>query len=402
MKNRNNLKKYILFLSVLLLIFAILILIINNIQYKNYRYKYNSTISNFVGVIKNEYPNVLEEDLVKILISYDDVDNNLIGYGLDINKDNFVDINDDIYYRYVIIYIIMFLLLLVLFIFIYIKYDNYYLHEIDNLISLLEKINRKNYELDFNNISEDKISILKEEIYKTTIMLKESAYNSLNDKLNLKESLQDISHQLKTPLTSISILLDNLIDDPSMDVEIRDKFIKEIKREIKNINFLVQNILKLSKFESNTVIFNKSEVDLNNMLSTVIKNLSNLCDLKNININLLVKCEKKIFCDFKWQVEAISNIVKNAIEHSNSNSNIDIICDENKIYCEIKIINYGKCIDKKDINNIFKRFYNSNSCKSDSYGIGLALSKQIIEKDNGLIYVDSNNDRTSFIIKYFY
>ena len=248
MKNRNKLKKYILIIFILILVFSILFLIINRIQYKNYIYKYNITIDKFVSVVKDKYPDVSDEELVNMLINEDNIDNNLLLYGFDINKDNFVDLNEDIYFKYTNIYIIMFLFLLILFIFIYTRYDNYYIREIDNLISLLEKINRKNYELDFDNINEDKISILKEEIYKTTVMLKESAYNSLNDKLSLKESLQDISHQIKTPLTSISILLDNLIDDPNMDVEIRDKFIREIKREIKNINFLVQNILKLSKF----------------------------------------------------------------------------------------------------------------------------------------------------------
>ena len=113
-------------------------------------------------------------------------------------------------------------------------------------------------------MSEDELSILKNEIYKTTIMLKESAENSNKDKINLKKSLEDISHQLKTPLTSILVMLDNIIEDPDMDINVRNDFVRDIKRNVVNINFLVQALLKLSKFDANTVHFIKKEYNLNN------------------------------------------------------------------------------------------------------------------------------------------
>ena len=125
---------------------------------------------------------------------------------------------------------------------------------------------------------------MKNEVYKTTIMLKEQAENSLNDKVNLKNSLSDISHQLKTPLTSITIMLDNIIDNPNMDQETRSEFIKDVKREITNINFLVQALLKLSKFDTNTINFTKKEEKVVDILSTAIQNVSVLCDLKDIEI----------------------------------------------------------------------------------------------------------------------
>ena len=246
--------------------------------------------------------------------------------------------------------------------------------EVNKIIKLIEDINHKNYELKLDDLSEDKISILKQEIYKTTVMLREQADNSLKDKISLKESLQDISHQLKTPLTSITIMLDNMIDNPDMDNIVRDKFIRQIKREVLNITFLVQSILTLSKFESNTISFIEEDNNIKDIIDMAISNVANLCDLKDIKIIFKGK-NSKIYCDFRWQVEAITNILKNAIEYSDKGSKIIIEGMINNLYYEIKIRDYGKGMDKEDVDNIFKRFYKGKMSSGDSVGIGLSLSK---------------------------
>jgi signal transduction histidine kinase len=125
--------------------------------------------------------------------------------------------------------------------------------KIEELTDLIKEINNKNYVLDMKDNVEDDTSILKSELYKTTIMLKESAENSLKDKLSIKEFIEDTSHQLKTPLASISIILDNLIDNPNMDNKLRESFLKDINREISKINNLVNTMLKLSMFEVNVL-----------------------------------------------------------------------------------------------------------------------------------------------------
>ena len=117
-------------------------------------------------------------------------------------------------------------------------------------------------------------------------IITDGAENSSKDKLNLKKSLEDISHQLKTPLTSILVMLDNIIEDSNMEEKIRNDFIVDIKRNVLNINFLVQSLLKLSKFDANTVHFVKQENDLKTIVEESIKNVSTLCDLRNINIKL--------------------------------------------------------------------------------------------------------------------
>ncbi len=136
----------------------------------------------------------------------------------------------------------------------------------------------------------------------------------MNDKINLKNSLSDISHQLKTPLTSMSVMVDNLMDNPEMDYKTRNDFIKDIRRELVNINFLVNSLLKLSKLDANSVHFIKKQVCVQEIINNAIKNVSILCDLKNINILIEENKNIKINCDFKWQVEALTNIIKNCIE----------------------------------------------------------------------------------------
>jgi signal transduction histidine kinase len=153
--------------------------------------------------------------------------------------------------------------------------------------------------------------------------------------------------------------------------------------------------------QEKTLIDTKEKTIKEQMIIEAIKKISTLADLKNIKINIEGAKETEITCDLKWQTEALSNIIKNAIEHSKENSNIDIIINSNKIYNEIKVINYDAYIDEEDQKHIFERFYKAKNRKDDSVGIGLALSKSIIEKDNGTIRLKSNKEKTEFSIKYF-
>ena len=249
---------------------------------------------------------------------------------------------------------------------IFLKYNKSKDKEIGEITKYIEEINKKNYTLHIDEISEDELSILKNEIYKTTVMLKENADNSIKDKKDLKNSLEDISHQLKTPL-----------------------------------NFLVQAILKLSKFDSNTINFIKEKISVKSIIDKCLQNVSTLCDLKNIKIEVVRNENATLYCDYMWQVEAITNIIKNCIDHSKKGSKVIIKYGQNNVYSFINIQDFGDGISKKDLPHIFERFYKGKNASSDSIGIGLALSKTIIEEDNGNISVDSDSNGTKFEIKYF-
>lgn len=402
MKNKIELKKYIISTLIVFICLFVLFLFLNIYEYKTYTKNFNNKISAIINVIKKDYPKITDKEIIKI-INNDKIETNdfFNKYGIDVNNKSILIKNDRDYHKFLAINLSFLTITVVILLIIYIRYNYKKEKDIKDIIKCIEQINKKNYEIQIDSISEDELSILKNEIYKTTIMLKEAAENSSKDKLNLKKSLEDISHQLKTPLTSILVMLDNIIEDSNMEEKIRNDFIVDIKRNVLNINFLVQSLLKLSKFDANTIHFVKQENDLKTIVEESIKNVSTLCDLRNISIKLNIKENSKIICDDKWQIEALTNIIKNAIEHSKNNSNIIINIENNNVYSMIEVIDFGEGIAKKDIKHIFERFYKCKNTKTDSIGIGLALAKTIIEEDKGTISVESNKLETKFIIKYY-
>ena len=402
MKNKIRLKQYFISTLIVAMCLFVLFLALNIYEYHTYTNNFNNTIGAIVNVIKDKYPEITDKEIITILNSNDFESNDFFTkYGIDINNKSVLLNNDKDYHTFLIVNMSFLSLSIVILLIVFIRYNHKKENDIKEIIKCIEQINKKNYELQIDSMSEDELSILKNEIYKTTIMLKESAENSNKDKINLKKSLEDISHQLKTPLTSILVMLDNIIEDPDMDINVRNDFVRDIKRNVVNINFLVQALLKLSKFDANTVHFIKKEYNLRSIVDESIKNVSTLCDLRNINIELNIKNDSKIICDSKWQIEAITNILKNAVDHSKNNSTVTINLSNNNVYSMIEIIDKGEGISKKDISHIFERFYKGENATSDSIGIGLALAKTIIEEDNGNISVESNKNGTKFTIKYF-
>ena len=402
MKNKLRLKQYITSTLIVFICLFVMFLILNIYEYKTYTKNFNNKISAIVTLVKDKYPEITDKEIIEIINSNKQSDDSFfLKYGIDIDNKAVLLENDKSYQTFLLINMYFLIITIASLCILYFRYNYKRKNDIKDIIKYIEQINRRNYELEIDTISEDELSILKNEIYKTAVMLKEAALNSNKDKLNLKKSLEDISHQLKTPLTSILVLLDNLIDEPDMDSSIRNDFIIDIKRNVININFLVQALLKLSNFDANTVHFIKKENDLEMIVGEAIKNVSTLCDLRNINIKLNTLENAKVECDAKWQIEAITNIIKNAIEHSKDNSSIIINIDNNRVYSKIEVIDFGDGISKRDIKHIFERFYKGENATSNSIGIGLALAKTIIEEDRGTIAVESNESNTKFTIKYF-
>lgn len=403
LENKVHLKKFLLISIIPIIVFLIIGNIFFFYQYHSYTQNYNNKIASLVNLLDKEYPDIDRNELISILNSDDKVSEDIFSrYGIDIQNESIIIENDRLFSGFIIVYNILFVGLALSIILLYLKHEKVQNKEIKKIARCIEEINKKNYSINIDENSEDELSILKNELYKITIMLKEDAENSKKDKLKLKDSLSDISHQLKTPLTSINIMLDNILDNPEMDSNTKEKFIQNIKREITNISSLVGEILKLSKFDASVIKFEEHQVFINDLVKSAISNVEMMAELKNINIEVNNQDNIKLVCDAKWQIEAITNILKNCIEHSKDDSTITIDIDSNKIYKQITIKDNGEGIDEKDLPHIFERFYKGKNSSKDSVGIGLALAKTIIEKDNGSIKVDSKKGKqTTFIIKYY-
>ena len=395
MKNKKKYSKLIMFT---LITFGIIILL-NVMLYYHVNKNYNNKIVNIISTIKEKYPEIKDDEIFDVIKNNVKI-NTFNRYSFDLDGIVLIKENKTIFVSYFIILFFIYLIICLVYLTIIINNDKRKEKEINEVIKIIEEINNKNYSFKMKDINEEDLSLLKNEIYKTTIMLNEISEISKKDKKELEESLEDISHQLKTPLTSILIMIDTLLDDEDMDQNTREDFLRNMKREVMNINFLVKSILKLSRLDTNTVKFISKKESVKEIINEAILNVSLLSDLKNVKIETNLS-DSFIICDYKWQIEALTNILKNSIEHSYENNKVLIESSENNAYVKIIIKDFGTGIAKEDINHIFERFYKGKDSDYDSIGIGLALSKSIIEKQNGKISVESSDDGTTFTIKYF-
>ena len=214
MKNKVKLKKILFLILFITIIILSLFIFLNIYEYHQINTNYNHKIASIINLIETKYPNLTEEEIINVLNNHNLNSKIIEKYSLTLNNNSIIKTNYKIYQKYLIINISFLILTIILLIIIFLKYNKNKEQEINEITKYIEELNKRNYNLKIDSNSEDELSILKNEIYKTTVMLKETTSKSMQDKINLKTSLEDISHQLKTPLTSILVMLDNLIDDP--------------------------------------------------------------------------------------------------------------------------------------------------------------------------------------------
>jgi len=370
----------------------------NYLEYNKYIINYNNKLSKIASYAHDNLK-ISDKDILNML-NNDNDSNFLDKYNYNVSNISIISENRKVFNKFLMIELSLIIITLIT-ILISILIDNIKRKkELNDILNLINKINSHEYDIKIDSMSEDELSKIKSEIYKTTIMLRSIADNSLKDKELLKKSLEDISHQLKTPLTSIMINIDNILDN-NLDEKQKIIFVRKIKKEIYNVKALVLTLLKLSQLDVNSIEFIKKEISLKDLVNQSIDKVSTLADLKNIKINLLGDVKTKILCDSIWEVEAISNLIKNALEHSKDNSIVEIECSSNLIYNSVTIRNFGSTIPLEEQKNVFKRFYKGSNSNGESVGIGLSLAKSIVEKDGGTISINSSDDITEFIIKYY-
>lgn len=273
--------------------------------------------------------------------------------------------------------------------------------EIEKLSVYLQQISSGSFHLDVRDNYEGELSILKSNIYKVTKMLSDHGDVLHQDKAKLTNAISDISHQLKTPLTSMMVMAD-LLRDKHLDDEKRAEFTRNLQIQLKRMEWLVSSLLKLSKIDAGTITFKKDKVLIRSLIQRAVEPLMVPMEIKMQSLNMKGEENAAFFGDFNWTAEALINIIKNCVEHTAEGGEISILFSENPLFSEIIISDNGKGIAKEDLPYIFKRFYKGKNASDDSVGIGLAMAHSIITSQQGDLEVTSQiGVGSTFQIKFY-
>ncbi|TDL47399.1 HAMP domain-containing histidine kinase [Paenibacillus dendritiformis] len=273
--------------------------------------------------------------------------------------------------------------------------------EIEKLSVYLRQISSGNDSLDVRDNQEGELSILKNDIYKVTLMLSEQRSLLQQDKIKVTDAISDISHQLKTPLTSMTVMAD-LLSELELPQAKRTEFTHNIRIQLERIDWLVTSLLKLSKIEAKTVPFKKDRVPVKKLVQKALEPVLIPMDIKDISVSVQGEDNVTFLGDLHWTAEALINILKNGVEHTEEGGTIAISFSENALFTEMIIEDNGKGIPKEDLPYIFKRFYKGKNASEGSIGIGLSMAHSIITSQNGVIDVASDKDKgTRFQIKFY-
>ena len=281
----------------------------------------------------------------------------------------------------------------------YTTYKRY--KDIKELSYEIDKILHGSENFNLNKYSEGELSILHNEINKMTVRLNEQAETLKKDKIYLADSIADISHQIRTPLTSMNLIV-IFLSEENLDDDRRISLTKELFSLLSKIEWLINSLLKISKIDAGAINFNKEKINLFELIKSSTKAIEIPLDLRNQS--LVINSDKnEFFCgDYNWTVEAVENILKNCMEHTEEGGTITVDLSETTIFSEIVISDDGKGIAKEDLPNIFKRFYKGKNSSSSSVGIGLALAKMIVVAQNGTIKAENNKDKGArFTIRFY-
>lgn len=399
----SNMKKFLKQFFLLSLVFLIGSFIVNYGIYQSYKKNVYENYVSMVSSVVQKHPE-LEEDIIASILHptvTTEGEKILKKYGLhDTDSYEYIEKMDALRREMLIRTFIINILFIAFLLVIYLCYKNREYKKVKELEIYLNKVLKGDYSIDIREYSESYLSSLKNDIYKVTNLLKEKEQYSNHEKVYLESVLSDISHQLRTPLTSMYVIND-ILENDDIEYEKKKEMLSLNRSQLERIEWLVTSLLKLSRLDSGMITFKKESIVVATLIEQALAPLEIPIELKEQKV--VIEGDKKIslMVDEKWTTEALVNIIKNAYEHTPLKGTITISYSENPIYTEIKVMDTGEGIPKKDLPHIFKRFYHGNTNK-ESIGIGLNMAKSIIEKQNGYIKVESKKGKgTTFIIQFY-
>ena len=400
-----EIKKYNISIIALFLITIILSIFVNTLNLNIIKADVIQNNQAIVGNIVSKYPE-LEKDIVSVITQAKNKENTDLGAKVlqKYNYDSSTNLSQEPIVQNNIYKMLKINILFITFVFLCLITISFYFfikiyRDIKDMTDYVYHSSEgREYQMKNKN-QEGQMGLLKTELMKMTTVLKEKVALLHSEKIFLNDTISDISHQLKTPMTSLMLLTDLMYND--LDKEKKIEFLDRTNAQLSRMDWLIKSMLKLSKLEAKVIDFKTDKVNINELIRRSISPLSVPMELKNISLNINGDKEASYIGDIEWSSEALGNIIKNCVEHTKEGGTLDITYEENPIYSEIIIKDNGEGIDKDDIQNIFKRFYKGKNSKSDSVGIGLAMAKSIIESQNGDIYVKSEKNKgTEFHITF--
>lgn len=319
---------------------------------------------------------------------------------------------------------ILVLAVCVLFYLVYLIHAKSRYEKMADLAADIDKVLHGGESLDFSAYQEGEFSLLVSELSKLTVRLREQADQLKKEKVKLADSIADISHQIRTPLTAANLIIASLRKTDAMvekDVyrmtdsdaenpcifEGLDEALKqrreqllEMTRLLSRIDWLVSSLLKMAKLDAETVQFFEERILFEDVVKKSIEPLVIPMELKEQE--LITEINGGFQGDFSWSAEAIGNILKNCMEHTQPGGTLYVTGEENPLYSQLVIRDNGPGIDRKDLPHLFERFYKGKNSDSQSVGIGLALSRMIISRQNGVVKAENHPEGGAMFTIRFY
>lgn len=255
--------------------------------------------------------------------------------------------------------------------------------------------------IQFEKYREGELSILENELSKMTLKLSEQAAALADDKKFLADSMADISHQIRSPLTSSNLIL-SLLMEPDLPSVKRKKLLQELAQLLSRIDWLVESLLKMSKMDAGTVCFQQAPVNVRALIRRAAEPLMIPMELREQTFSIQEESGVEFTGDPAWSQEAILNILKNCMEHTPPGGCIQVFFSQNAIYTEIVIEDNGPGFDREDLPHLFERFYKGKNASSQSVGIGLALARMVVSRQNGTLKAENRPEGGArFTIKFY-
>lgn len=261
-------------------------------------------------------------------------------------------------------------------------------NSIESLSLQLNKILHGETRLNFDDFSEGELSVLKNQLDKVVLRLREQSDALKAEKVHLTDSIADISHQLRTPMTSINLII-SFLKKEELPTEKRMSLVQDLQRLSDRIDWLINALLKISKIDAGTAGFKSEDIQVSTLIKKAAGPLGIPMDLREQTLIVSAAGDEHFSGDISWTAEAIGNILKNCSEHTPHGGRICIDCQQTAIYTQIVIFDNGPGISKDDLPHIFERFYKGKDSSGESVGIGLALARMIIVNQNGTIKAEN-------------